>query len=76
MYLHYLVIRLIVNRLFSVFCFVLDNDFTSNLPRNLPVKKFENRLRFDKIMATSLWLQFFFSPPSSQSIGIEAADRY
>ena len=33
--------------------------FTANLSRNLPVKKMGTRLRFDRIMATSLWLHFF-----------------
>ena len=34
--------------------------FTANLSRNLPVKKMGTRLRFDRIMATSLWLHFFW----------------
>jgi len=38
---------------------ILNNDFTADLPRNLPVKKSENRLRFDRIMAMSLWPHFF-----------------
>jgi len=30
----------------------------ANLPRNLPVKKIVNRLRFDIIMVISLWPRF------------------
>jgi len=32
---------------------------TANLPRNLPVKKIANRLRFDRIMVMSLWPRFW-----------------
>jgi len=32
---------------------------TANLPKNLPVKNFFNRLRFDRIMVMSLWPHFF-----------------
>ena len=32
---------------------------TANLPGNLPVKKFVNRLRFDRIMVMSLWPVFW-----------------
>ena len=35
---------------------------TANLLRNLPVKKFLNRLRFDRIMVTSLWSRFLAHP--------------
>jgi len=35
---------------------------TAKLPKNVSVKNFENRLRFDRIMAMSLWPQLF-SPP-------------
>ena len=31
-----------------------NNDFIANLPRNLSVKKLENLLRFDRIMAMRL----------------------
>ena len=31
---------------------------TAYLPRNLPVKKIVNRLRFDRIRVTSLWPRF------------------
>jgi len=41
---------------------IRNNRLTANLPRNVSVKKIENRLRFDKIMAVSLWLHFFDSP--------------
>jgi len=40
----------------------LMNLFTANLPRNLPVKKIENRLRFDRIMAMSSWPHFLAHP--------------
>jgi len=41
----------------------INNRFTENLPRNLPVKKnLANRLRFDRIVAMSLW-PHFFGPP-------------
>ena len=33
---------------------------TANLPKNLPVKNFFNRLRFDRIMVMSLWPHFFW----------------
>jgi len=45
---------------------VFNNDFTANLPRNLPVKKFENRLKFERIMATSLWHHFLAHPVRSE----------
>ena len=32
---------------------------TTNLLRNLPVKNFVNRLRFDRIMVMSLWPVFW-----------------
>jgi len=35
--------------------------FTANLLENLPVKKNENQLRIDRIMAMSLWPRF--GPP-------------
>ena len=35
---------------------------TTNLPKNLPVNFFQNRLRFDRIMVTSLWPHFFGTP--------------
>ena len=35
---------------------IVNNHFTANLPRYLPVKTFLNRLRFDRIMAE-------FGPP-------------
>jgi len=42
---------------------IFNNRFTENVPRNLPVKKMcVNRLRFDRIMATSLW-PYFVGPP-------------
>jgi len=35
---------------------------TANLPKNLPVKKFVSRLRFDRIMVMSLWPRFLAHP--------------
>jgi len=35
---------------------------TANLPRNLSVKNFFNRLRFDRIMVASLWHRFLAQP--------------
>jgi len=35
---------------------------TANLPRNLPVKKIVNRLRFDRIMVMSQWPRFLAHP--------------
>jgi len=33
-----------------------NNHLTTNLPKNLPVKSFWNRFRFDRTMVMSLWL--------------------
>jgi len=42
---------------------ILIDQYTANLPRNRPVKFFfENRLRFDGIMAVSLWPRCFGPP--------------
>ena len=38
---------------------IFSNQFSANLPRNLLAKKFVNRLRFDRIIAMSLWPDFF-----------------
>jgi len=38
---------------------IFNNHFIANLPRNFPVKNFVKRLRFDRIMAPSLWPDFF-----------------
>jgi len=35
---------------------------SANLPGNLPVKKFINRLRIDRIMVMSLWSRFLAHP--------------
>jgi len=43
---------------------IINNQFTLNLPRNLPVI-FLHRLRFDRIIATSLWPHRFLAHPSS-----------
>jgi len=40
----------------------LNAHLTANLPRNLPVKTVLNRLRFDRIMAMSLWPRFLAHP--------------
>ena len=40
-------------------CSDFNNDFTANLQRNHPVKFFENRLRFDRIMAGVCGLTFW-----------------
>jgi len=40
---------------------IFNMHLTANLPRNLPVKKLVNRLRFDRIMVMSLWPRF--GPP-------------
>ena len=34
---------------------IFNIHLTTNLPRNLPVNFFLNRLRFDRIVTTSLW---------------------
>jgi len=41
---------------------IFNNQFTANLPRNLTAINFVNRLRFDRIMSTSLWPHFFGLP--------------
>ena len=41
---------------------IFDIHLTENLPRNLPVKKFLNRLRIDRVMVMSLWPRFFGRP--------------
>jgi len=41
---------------------IVDNRFTANLPRNLPVKKIAKRLRFDRIVAVILWPYFLAHP--------------
>jgi len=65
--------KFIVNRLFSdiinvsagsvatcaKYGWIFTDNFTANLSRNLPVKKCENGLRFDRIVAMSLWPHFF-----------------
>jgi len=41
---------------------ILNTHLIANLPRNLPVKNFVNRLRFDRIMVMSLWPRFLARP--------------
>jgi len=38
---------------------IFNMDLTANLPRNLAIKKFVNRLRFDRIMVMTLWPRFW-----------------
>jgi len=38
---------------------ICDIHLTANLPRNLPVKKFFNRLVIDRIIVMSLWPRFW-----------------
>jgi len=69
----YTTLYFIVNRLFSYINVsqdsaatyassggIFSNQFTANLPKNLPVTKNENLLRFDRIVAWSLWPHFFW----------------
>jgi len=37
---------------------IFSMHLSANLPRNLPMKNFVNRLRFDRIMVMSLWPRF------------------
>jgi len=41
---------------------IFNMHLTANLRRNLPVKNFVNRSRFDRIMVTSLWPSFSAHP--------------
>ena len=47
---------------------IFNAHLTANLPKNLPVKTVLNRLRFDRIMAMSLWPRFFGSPCMSNRL--------
>jgi len=65
--------KFFVNRLFSdiinvsagsvatyaKYGWIFTDNFIANLPSNLPVKKCENGLRFDRIVAVSLWPHLF-----------------
>jgi len=44
---------------------LFNTHLTANLPGNLPVKKFLNRLRIDRIMVMSLWSRFL-----ARSVGV------
>ena len=44
---------------------IFDIRLSANLPGNLPVKKFINRLRIDRIMVMSLWSRFL-----ARSVGV------
>ena len=50
---------------YARFCGIFNMLVTANLPRNLPVKKIVNRLRFGRIMVMSLWPRFLAHPVSS-----------
>ena len=41
---------------------IFNTQLTANLPRNLPGKKLLNRIKFDRIMVTSLWPRFLAHP--------------
>ena len=41
---------------------IFNNHFTANSLKNLPMEKFESRLRFDRIMAMSLGVSFLAYP--------------
>ena len=51
---------------------IFNFHFTTNLSRNLPVRFF-NRLRFDRIMVTSLWPHFF--GPRCRFVGYRCQSR-
>ena len=38
---------------------IFNNQLAANLPRNLPVKTLRKSVKFDRIMAMSLWPHFF-----------------
>jgi len=42
---------------------IFNKHFTANLRRNLPVIKFESRLRFDGMTTTSFWPPFYWPTP-------------
>jgi len=46
----------------------------TNLPRNLPLRNFWNRLRFNRVMVMSLW-PTFFGPPCLHMPQCAHADR-
>jgi len=46
---------------------IFNNQFTANLPKNLPVKKNVNQLRLHRIMVMNLW-PHFFGPPCITSL--------
>ena len=41
---------------------IFNQHLTTNLPKNLPVKKILNPLRFDRIVIMSLWPRFLAHP--------------
>jgi len=45
---------------------IFDIHLTANLRRDLPVKKFLNRLRIDRIMVICLWPRFLAHPADMQ----------
>jgi len=52
---------------------IFNIHLTTNLPRNLPVKCFLNRLRLDRIIVTSLWPTFLAHPVRLQDARQRAA---
>jgi len=50
---------------------IFDIHLTANFPRNLPVKKFLNRLRIDRIMVMSLWPHFLAHPVYAYNMPIQ-----
>jgi len=46
---------------------IFDIYLTANLPRNLQMDFFLNRLRFDRVMVMSLWPRFFDPPCTVRS---------
>jgi len=55
---------------------IFDMHLTANLPGNLPVKKFLNRLRIDRIMVMSLWLRFLGPPCIRFQSPLKSVYRY
>ena len=41
---------------------IFNTHLTANLPKNIPVKIFVNRLKFYRIMVMSLWPRFLAQP--------------
>jgi len=54
---------------------IFNMHLTANFPRNLPVKKIANRLRFDRIMVMSLWPRFLAHPVDAVAVCLSLAKR-